>query len=301
MPPDLRLEVSQVAAILSAQFPELRPTVVRVIGEGCDNQAFEVNQEWIFRFPKRAEVERQLGIETRVLAILAESSLVPVPVFLFAGRPTREYPARFAGYRKLPGIPAIQLDESALPLTTWAPAVGRFLSWLHRFPLTDVVVPDIPRRDVVELTDEMRGDALASFPQLDQVIARPPRAWRRYLAEASPGPVRSAPVLVHHDFAAEHVLGDPGRQLVTGVIDWSAVAVSDRSVDLGGLFHWSGQPAVDAALACYQDPVDQATIERARFLAVCRAVEDVAFGLETGRREYCDAGVRALELCLGRG
>jgi hypothetical protein len=36
----------------------------------------------------------------------------------------------------------------------------------------------------------------------------------------------------------------------------------------------------------------------AHFLAACRGVADVAFGLDTGRQEYIDAGTRALRLCL---
>ena len=36
-----------------------------------------------------------------------------------------------------------------------------------------------------------------------------------------------------------------------------------------------------------------------RFLAACRGVGDVAFGLKTGRGEYIEAGRRALDLCLG--
>jgi aminoglycoside phosphotransferase (APT) family kinase protein len=112
---------------------------------------------------------------------------------------------------------------------------------------------------------------------------------------ARPSP---APVLVHCDFAAEHVLCDPATQTLTGIIDWSDMAVSDRSIDFAGLFHWGGGPFVDAALSRYGFPVDEATLTRARFLAVCRGVADVAFGLERGRREYIEAGLRALARCV---
>jgi hypothetical protein len=38
---------------------------------------------------------------------------------------------------------------------------------------------------------------------------------------------------------------------------------------------------------------------RARFLAACRGVGDVAFGLKTRRHEYIEAGTRALVQCVG--
>jgi hypothetical protein len=47
-------------------------------------------------------------------------------------------------------------------------------------------------------------------------------------------------------------------------------------------------------LSRYGLPVDQAALPRVRFLDVCRGVADVAFGLERGRREYIEAGIRAL-------
>jgi hypothetical protein len=49
----------------------------------------------------------------------------------------------------------------------------------------------------------------------------------------------------------------------------------------------------------YVGTIDERVLDRARFLAACRGVADVAFGLKTGRREYIDAGRRALDLCLG--
>src|SRR6185295_12271213 len=96
-----------------------------------------------------------------------------------------------------------------------------------------------------------------------------------------------------------HVLWDPARQQLTGIIDWSEIAVSDRSVDLAGFFHWGGRSCIDAVLAAYESPIDEAVLVRAHYLAACRGVGDVAFGIKTGRREYIESGTRALTLCLG--
>jgi hypothetical protein len=76
------------------------------------------------------------------------------------------------------------------------------------------------------------------------------------------------------------------------------MTISDRSVDLAGLFHWGGEPLVSAALAAYAFAVDDLTLRRARFIAACRGVTDIQFGLETGRQEYVRVGLRALLLCL---
>ena len=297
------LDAAQVASIIRSQFSEILPTTVVFLGEGCDSAAFEVNQHWVFRFPKRADVDQQLAVESRVLPVLAEQSPVRLPVFSFHGQPSDAFPYRFVGYRKLPGVPAIQVDERTMPVESWAPTLGRFLSWLHRFPVSEAEGLGVPRQDVAALIEEAGTDALDAFDLLNDVMeAAPLQEWRAFFAGGCPrSPATSAPVLVHRDLASEHVLCDPARHQVTGIIDWSEIAISDRSADLAAFFHWGGQSCVDAVLSAYDGPIDEGVLVRAHFLAACRGVADVAFGLETGRQEYIVAGTRALALCLGVG
>ena len=112
--------MTKVASIIQAQFSELSPTSVVFLGEGCDSSAFDVNQQWVFRFPKRADVAQQLAIESSVLPVLAAQSPLPLPVFSFHGQPSDAFPYRFVGYRKLPGVPAIQVDTRTMPFASWA-------------------------------------------------------------------------------------------------------------------------------------------------------------------------------------
>jgi aminoglycoside phosphotransferase (APT) family kinase protein len=298
----VELNAEQVAAILRQQFPELSQESVSYLGEGCDSSAFEVNAQWVFRFPKRADVEQQLLLEFRILPVLAKQSPVPVPEFCFYGQPSVTFPRHFGGYAKLPGVPGIQLDPRTVAFDTLALTLARFLSWLHAFPVQHAKQLGVKREDVASLIEEVRADALDDFERLSQVAPDAPLdEWHSCLKE---GPTNFPPalptqVLVHRDLAAEHVLCDPATQTVTGIIDWSDVAVSDGLVDFAGLFHWGGEPFVDAVLANYGGPVDRTVLSSARFLAACRGVADVAFGLETGRREYIEAGIRALSLCVG--
>jgi len=130
------------------------------------------------------------------------------------------------------------------------------------------------------------------FPELLPVTVE-------YLGGCSQSGPTTWPVLAHRDLAAEHVLCDPIRREIVGIIDWSEIAISDCSVDLAGVFHWGGGSGMKSVLAAYEGPVDKGVLIRARFLAACRGVGDVAFGLETERREYIESGMRALNFCLG--
>jgi aminoglycoside phosphotransferase (APT) family kinase protein len=297
-----RLDSGQVADIIQQQFPDLAPVSVRHLGEGYDSTAFEVRAlgiQWVFRFPKRDEVEQQLLLEMRVLPVLAQRSPIPVPVFRFHGELSAAFPRRFGGYAKLAGVPGIGLDQATLPFKTLAPELGRFLSWLHAFPAGEAARLGVQTVDGASFIDEVRADALDDFQNVSRIAPDAPvERWHGYLKNG-PEPAASSlqPVLVHLDLAAEHILCDPATITLTGVIDWSEMALGDPSVDLAAFFHWGGRPFFDAALSTYQGPVDDATSRRAQFLAACRGVGDVTFGLEMDRPEYIRAGLRALTLC----
>jgi aminoglycoside phosphotransferase (APT) family kinase protein len=287
------LDATTAARIVAAQFPELRPVRAVWLGEGCDSVVFEVNRDWVFRFPGRADVEAQLLVECRVLPRLAVTAPLPIPAYSFTGQPTADHPFRFGGYAKLAGRPALGAGAPTAPV---ARDVGRFLSWLHAFPVHDLAGLGVPAQDLGNFVDEIQADALADFPVLRGVAADAPLDEWFALLSGRPGVVASSreAVLLHNDFAAEHVLvGDPPLA-VTGVIDWSDLAVGDRAIDFAGVVHWGGRTMLHAVLDHYTGSVDEALAARAIYLAACRGVMDVAFGMQRGRPEYVAAGLSAL-------
>ena len=282
--------------LIDRQFPALRPITAVALGEGCDSIAVEVNGRFVFRFPKRADVAEQIAIESRILPRLARTSPLPIPVFQFFGEPSEEWPHRFVGYPKLSGHPAIHDDMSAGPRLHLAPAIGQFLSWLHAFPVEEARAQGVPQQSLDTLIAEVRTDALDDLPVVAEVAPHAPivSVLRRLLD--APAPSASPAVLVHNDLAAEHVLVDDEGRRVTGVIDWSDIAISEPAVDFAGIFHWGGDAFADAVLTSYEGHVDEGLLARARFMAVCRGVMDMAFGREFGRPEYIRAGLRALQV-----
>lgn len=293
------LQPAQVASILSSQFPQLEPLRVTYLGEGWDSIAFDVNGAWVFRFPKRSEVEQQLLLERAVLPLLQHSP-VPLPHFVFEGEPSSLFRYQFAGYRKLAGVPADQLDVATVPVAHVARALGRFLTFLHSFRSDSAVYRNLPTYSGAQLIAEFQADALEHLPRIGAVGSAAARyAWSTYLnAGLSDAAVDSVvPVLVHRDLAAEHILLDPDTCDLTGIIDWSEVALSDPAIDFAGVFHWGGAELTHAVLAEYGSDTDRGLLKRAQFLAACRGVVDISYGIETDRPEYVAGGVRALTLC----
>ena len=294
-------DATLAARIIEAQFPQCAPARVTYLGEGYDSTAFDVNGVWVFRFPKRAEVERQLVIEMRMLPVLAGRAPLPIPAFSLRGEPSPDFPRHFGGYRRLAGVPGIEMDPARVPFSVLAPMLGRFLSWLHAFPAGEAARLGVERQPIEPLVEEIRAEALEDFELLNAVAPDAPlETWHTYL-KSGVAEARSplTPALVHNDLAAEHILVGEAAQTVTGVIDWSDMAVGDPALDIAGMFHWGGQAFGDAVLSAYEGAIDDRLASRARFMAACRGVGDVKFGLETDRREYIACGLRALRLCAG--
>jgi hypothetical protein len=64
-----------VSLLILAQFPSLAPARVTARYQGWDNEAVEINGEWIFRFPKRADgklpLKRELALLSRLSTVLS--------------------------------------------------------------------------------------------------------------------------------------------------------------------------------------------------------------------------------------
>ncbi len=84
---------------------------------------------------------------------------------------------------------------------------------------------------------------------------------------------------------------------MTGVIDWSDAAVVDPACDFGLLYRDLGSAALDAAIRSYRagDRNAAGLHERAVFYARCSVLEDLAHGLETGRDQYVDKSIAAMD------
>jgi aminoglycoside phosphotransferase (APT) family kinase protein len=198
-------------------------------------------------------------------------------------------------------VPAIHVAPERF--ADHAPTLGRFLSALHAFPADQARRLGVPHHDIDALLDECRIEALEDFHLVRDVAPEAPHeAWLAWLSappalQRTSRPIPSTTVMLHNDLAAEHVLCDPETGVPTGVIDWSDMALGDPAVDFAGLFHSGGDRFAKAVLGHYDGHVDEHGLARARFLAACRGVGDVRFGLDLNRREYLAAGIRALELC----
>ena len=216
------------ARLIEAQCPELGPVTAESMAEGWDFEAFTVNREWIFRFPKRAGVAPFLESEMRLLEALPELPL-QVPRYRWRGRPTEEFPYPFAGYRRIEGTDALYMDARELGEQD-VRNLGAFLTALHAFPVERAVELGLPGD--VRPTCTMSGMFQRAKDRLLSVVGAAPRELADRCAafvhdEAGvPGERREPPVPVHNDIWEEHIIvSAEAPHGIVGVIestDWWA-------------------------------------------------------------------------------
>jgi aminoglycoside phosphotransferase (APT) family kinase protein len=296
--PEKNTEVapSAIRAILERQFPELAPVSARYLGRGMDSVAYLIDGRWVFRFPLRADVERQLHLEHAVLPVLAPRLPVPIPTFRYWGHPSDDFPMHFAGYEQLPGPTGVEIDQSRVAFDLLAPQLGTFLTALHAFPVADAERLGVEISRVEEHWEEIRTDSLACL-ELARSLA--PRTQiervRGYLEQLEPLPAPPWPVsLVHQDLSYEHVLLNATGTRLTGVIDWGDVAIADPTIDFVGWLAWGGESFVRAVLANYRGPVDARVLDRVRPWATFRAVQDIRFGLDNDQPDVVRVALSGL-------
>jgi aminoglycoside phosphotransferase (APT) family kinase protein len=240
------------------------PTTIVEIDDGYDFEVAVVDDEWVFRFPRRPAVEEALEVEIALLPALARALPVDVPSFELVSREPL-----FVGYRLIRG--EMLVDEDA-------DGVLAFLEALHAF---DPAGLPVERRDwVAAYRDQCAEFERSVLPLLEHDR----RAQAQRLFDEVETLAGVEPALVHADLGPAHLRVRDGR--LTGVIDWADARVGDPAIDYAWL--------LNGPFAGWD--VDPELRRRARFYHRLGPWYEAHYGLVTrqpGNVERGLAGIRA--------
>ena len=290
------MDAERCRAILAACLPTLAVEDARYLAEGWDSAVFLVNGDLLFRFPKRREVAVTLERELQLLPELGPALPAPIPSFLYRVQDCDGYPWTFAGYHRIEGRPADEVDLSQQQKVALAAQVGRFLRALHSFPVDRATMLGVERATVAGGHDQWRwwvGEVERQVaPLLSPAEAARLRAWFE-TAEAR-GARDFTPALIHNDLGAEHLIVDPDSGALAGVIDWGDVGIGDPAIDFSGLLGGFGAEAARAALAAYGRPDDDALLWRAQLYVDMSPLHEVNYGRVTANDAHIERGLARL-------
>lgn len=124
--PQIEIDTTTARRLIDQQWPQLAGSSVKLIGNGWDNTVFKVVNDLLFRFPRREIAVALLEMEAKLLPWLAPQLPLAIPLPLYFGEPTGEFPWPFLGYRYLPGETACQLGLGEEQRTQLAEPLGCF-------------------------------------------------------------------------------------------------------------------------------------------------------------------------------
>jgi aminoglycoside phosphotransferase (APT) family kinase protein len=239
-----------------------KPETILEIDVGYDFEVAIVDEDWVFRFPRRSGVEEALELETLLLPALAPSLPVLVPSFEYVS-----HNPFFVGYSVIRGEPLVDEDGEG---------VRAFLDALHAFDTRGLPVAaedwvDAYRNQCAEFERLV-------FPALDS--DRRTRARRLF------GDVDTLsgfePALLHADLGPEHLLVRDGR--LVGVIDWGDTRIGDPALDYAWL--------LNGPFADWE--VDPDLRRRARFYHRLAPWYEAHYGLFTNQPANIERGVAGI-------
>ena len=291
------MDVECFTGIIEKCFPRIRVERARQILGGCDSFVFEINDELIFRFPKTPLNEPQFRTEWLLLPSLANALSLPIPRIKFFWEGSSLYEKPFSGYDKLHGQPLNEIDLKSCG-AGFARDLGRFLTELHRFPLERASELGVLfagktswRNENQALYERVKRQV---YPLLEDGIRRMvSRLFDAFFGDEAN--FRWQAVLTHADLGAEHILCDPERAVISGIIDWGEVAVGDPALDFAGLYYDIGPEFTRAVLSNYDCDVDASFRNRMIFYSRLIPLHEMLYGIESGDEEWLTKGRRQLD------
>jgi aminoglycoside phosphotransferase (APT) family kinase protein len=298
---EVEVTIDQARILIGNQFPGLHPSRLDIIDYGFDNTVMKVNNDWVFRFPRRDIAVKLLETEGKLLPLLDDKSLglrIPVPTFF--GNPSPPYKWPFLGYRFVEGtIPSrahevVREGKSALKMA-W------FLKKLH---LTDV--SEAGKRGVPY--DELnRLDVKKRIPTLEQNIHEIEELnlfhqiekLKGYLQHVPKNPLPSETTLVHGDLHFKNIVVNENG-ILSGILDWGDVHIGHRAIDLNLVYSYLNPAGRNLFFEEYGE-VEEVELEYARFKAIYTNVVLLLYGYHEKQLHTIVEAQKSLELALIRG
>lgn len=226
---------AMIGTLLKTQF-SLSVKESILLGEGFDNSAFLINDEYVFRFPHRKEGFICMQNEISLLPHFKHNLSFPLPELVFMGKPTEQYPYPFSGYKILPGKLLTQYQLPLVSKSEFASTLGKWLKELHALPvdkkhLTVIQGEHDWRLDIPHRTQRV-SETLVKYGDYFEKAGFIPSQLNKMMASFNNLFIqRDNFCYVHGDLYAKHVLVNENG-MPAGLIDWGDTHIGHPAIDL---------------------------------------------------------------------
>jgi aminoglycoside phosphotransferase (APT) family kinase protein len=288
---EVTVDAALARRLIGDQFPELELRSLSLLGEGWDTTVWLVDDEWVFRFPRRSYPVAGLQYEIAYLPRLAPLLPLPIPNPTLVGRASPAFRWPFYGAPFLPGreLADARLDDEAR--AALARPLGEFLRTLHAAELDGELPVDPVQRADMAFRVPRTIDRLAELERLG--LWKAPQMVAELLEAARDVPPPEPTAVVHGDLHLRHLLVD-GDGRPSAVIDWIDLSRNAPGVDF--VLYWSTVPPESRPelLEAY-GPMPESELLRARTLSLFLCGTLAVYGRHEGLPALAQEAIEGLE------
>lgn len=297
--PENDLDAEIAARHLAREFPGLSLTRIELFGHGWDNAAFLVNDDIIFRFPRREIAVHTIETEIALLPLLQGKLPLVVPNIEWVGQ-FDSWP--FVGYRKIDADTGCALRFTLSEREALITPLARFLQRLHSEELLAHVqhcgVPiDLIRRvdptHRVPLTQKICRELQQSnvLQEADSIID--------YMNQFIDVPFAEPTCLTHGDLYLRHILFGANKTM-SAVIDWGDAHLGNPAVDLSIVYSFLPLHLHQLFWQQYGDVTEEVK-QLAKMRAIYSSVMLIDYGSKTASADLVRVGREGLDLIFVDG
>jgi aminoglycoside 2''-phosphotransferase len=272
--------------------PELRGASFSPLGEGMDNRAVLIADEFVFRFPKHPEAAERLLREVALLPRIAPRLDLPIPHIKYVGQQASTG-YMFTGHRLIGGVP-LPSDLTGPSRERAIRDIAGFLTALGAVPVAEARAWGVPDDDPRPgYADDLARARSEIFPLVESAVRNyVERLFDTYLADEAL--LEFEPALLHADLARDHIRFSAEAGRITGIIDWGDASIGDPDYELSYLYRAGGARFVEEVVR-HGPRRDRAKLERKlRFFAGHDTIDALLTGLERGDAPLVAAGLATL-------
>jgi len=293
-------DISKIIKIINGQFPDLIIESAGFLGAGYDSEAFLINHDHVFKFPKHQTASKNLRKEALALREIKNQLPLPIPDPEFLGVPAEIFDKYFMGYRKIDGVILTpekfhSLGEQAKDEA--AKDLASFLRALHNIKLS-VEIDGLE----LELTEKYAEDyaKISKIAFLDLNENQRETVKKIYTdILKNKDLLNYRKCLAHCDLSACHILFDETTDKISGIIDFGDVSITDADYDFMYLLENSGEEFGRdfglKVLEYYHHPDKNLMLKKADFYEFYWPFEQAIMGAEYGLEDWRHEGMEKIK------
>ncbi|MGL5766709.1 MAG: aminoglycoside phosphotransferase family protein [Sarcina sp.] len=261
----MNIDTNLVKTLIKEQYPNFSDLkIVEVENSGNDNRTFHLGDSMLVRLPSGKEYASQIEKEMYWLPKLSHYISLDIPLPLFKGNPTKEYPFNWGIYKWIEGETLTYKD--ILNLDLLAIDLAKFLKELQSIDATlgpKAGKHNFYRGGSLNIYDNETRIALKNLKNIFDTNSLE-NIWKKCLKSK----YTNKPVWIHGDIAVGNLLIKDGR--LSAVIDFGILGTGDPACDYviaWTFFSNKSREIFKSHLNC-----DEETFERAKGWALWKAL-----------------------------